>query len=302
MRVGFIGLGAMGAAIAPRLLDAGHELVVFDVRAEAMEPLAQRGAVAASSPREVADLAELVLISLPTPTASLQVVDAVSAGEKIRVLAELSTIGEPTARRSAAALEAHGIQYIDAPISGGVRGAVDGSLTVMVAGEPAVVAEAMTILQGVGTNVVVVGTRPGQGQVVKLANNILSAAAIVASAEAVLLAVKAGIDPRIVIDVVSKSTGRNTAITDKFAQFVLPRTFNSRYRLDLIAKDVRLCLEAAGELGVPMFVGRQIEEMFSLAENQFGGDKDSLDVIRVLEGWSGVEIDDEAWREREKRS
>lgn len=299
MVVGFVGLGAMGAAIAPRLLGAGDQLVVHDVRTEAVDAMATRGARAAASPREVADRAEVVFTSLPSPEVSRDVVtgpDGVRGGHAMRVLVELSTIGEPTARACAGHLASTPAGYLDAPVSGGVRGATDGTLTVMVSGAADLIADTMPLLRQVGSTVVVVGERPGQAQVVKLANNLLSASAILVSAEAVLLAVKAGIDPRVVIDVVSTSTGRNSAITDKFAQFVLSRTFASRYRLDLIAKDVRLCLEASGELRTPMFVGRQIEQLFTLAETTLGHDRDSLDIIRLLEDWAGTVIDDQAWR------
>jgi len=294
--VGLIGLGAMGTAIAPRLLTAGGGLVVYDVRPDAVADLVRRQAVAAASAREVADAASVVFASLPSSEVSEQVVREVRGGAAMKVFVELSTIGEPAARRCAVLLDG-AASYVDAPVSGGVRGAATGALTVMVAGAPATVEETMPLLRSVGSRVVVVGDRPGQGQIVKLANNLLSASAIVVSAEAVLLAVKAGIDPRVVIDVISTGTGRNSAITDKFAQFVVPRTFDSRFRLDLITKDLRLCLEAAAARRVPMFVGRQIEELFALAEWRLGGGRDSLDVIRLLEEWAGTVIDGEAWKQ-----
>lgn len=299
MELGFIGLGVMGAAMAERLIANEHEVLVYDVRPDAVAALVALGAEEASGPRDVADRAPVILASLPTPIISEQVASDVAMGGAARLFVELSTIGRGAAVRSARLLAASEIAYLDAPISGGVRGAVNGSLTAMVAGPAAQLETVDEALGAFTASVVHVGAEPGQAQIVKLANNILSATAIIASAEAVLLAVRAGVDPHIVVDTISKSTGRNSAINDKFAQFVLPRTFDSQYRLGLIAKDVRLCLDAAQELHIPMLVGRQTEELFSIAESMFGGSKDSLDVIRVIEEWAGVVIDGDAGRRSE---
>jgi 3-hydroxyisobutyrate dehydrogenase-like beta-hydroxyacid dehydrogenase len=221
--IGFVGLGQMGRPMSRRLLAAGHALVVHDARAEAMDALVAEGAEAAGSPAEVAARAEAVLVSLPTP----QVVRAVALGPggliqggALRTYVDLSTTGQPVAIEVAEALAERGIVTLDAPVSGGVRGAANGTLAVMVAG-PAAALERLRAVLAVFGRVFHVGERPGLGQLMKLANNYLSATAIVATAEAVVLGVKGGLDPVTMLDVINASTGRNTASEDKFPRQVL---------------------------------------------------------------------------------
>jgi 3-hydroxyisobutyrate dehydrogenase-like beta-hydroxyacid dehydrogenase len=299
--IGFIGLGAMGAVMATRLLAAGRGVVVYDVRAEAVDALVAEGAIAAKTPREVADSAETVLLSLPSPAVAVEVItgeDGVLAGGQVQYVVDTSTIGGPATGQLAAAAAAHGVGYVDAPVTGGVRGAVAGTLTVMVAGADPAVDHVSPLLGIIGSTLVRVGRQPGQAQVAKLANNLLSASAILLSAEAVLMAVKAGIDPAVVTQIMSQGTGRNSAVEEKFPKFVMTRTFDSQFRLDLLAKDLRLCLAAAAEMNVPMLAGRQVEQMFSLCESLSAPGADSMEMVRLLEGWSGVQMDDSSWRQQ----
>src|SRR5690606_17405479 len=156
-------------------------------------------------------------------------------GRAVRTFVELSTVGREAAQAAASALTAVGVGYVDAPVSGGVPGAEAGSLTVMVAGDNQVVASVEPLLRTFSASVVRVGSAPGQAQVVKLANNLLSATAIVVSTEAVLLAVKAGVDPRVALEAIGQGTGRNSAINDKFPRLVLPRRLESGFKLGLLA-------------------------------------------------------------------
>ena len=299
--IGFIGLGAMGAVMAKRLVAAGRAVVVYDVRAEAVDALVAEGATAAKTPREVADSAEIVLLSLPSPAVAVEVVtgrDGVLGGGQVQVVVDTSTIGGPTTGQLAAAAAAHGAGYVDAPVTGGVRGAVAGTLTVMMAGEDAAVDRVAPLLGIIGSNLVRVGREPGQAQIAKLANNLLSASAILLSAEAVLMAVKAGVDPAVAMEIMSRGTGRNSAVEEKFPKFVMTRTFDSQFRLDLLAKDLRLCLAAAAEMNVPMLAGRQVEQMFSLCESLSAPGADSMEMVRLLEEWSGVRMDASSWRQQ----
>lgn len=304
MSFGFIGLGAMGAPMARQLLDAGHEVVVYDLRSDAADGLAGASCAKVESPRAVADRCEVVLASLPAPSASVEVIagpDGVKGATKLETFVELSTVGQPVARQCAEILRESGVDYVDAPVSGGVIGARNGSLTVMVAGPDSAVDAAMPAFDAIGSSVILVGKEPGQAQVVKLANNLLSASAILLSAEAVLLAVKAGVDPNVAIEIISRSTGRNSAIAEKFPRSVVTRTFDSKFRLDLMLKDVHLCVEAATTLRSPMLVGHQVESLLSLADSKFRGG-DSLDVVRMFEDWAGARIDDECWRQQTPRA
>lgn len=299
MDVGLIGLGAMGGPISRQLLESGYSLRGYDLSAAALSRFTSHGGKPAGSAREVADQAEVVLCSLPTAAIVAQVVQGESGligGRAIRTYVELSTVGRQAARSTAAALAAAGVGYVDAPVSGGVTGAEAGSLAVMASGDEQVVDAVEPLLRTFSSSVVRVGAAPGQAQVVKLANNLLSAAAIVVSTEAVLLAVKAGVDPRVALEVIGRGTGRNSAVTDKFPRSVVPRHFDSGFKLGLLAKDLRLCLGAADETTTPMLAGRVIESLVVLAEGQFGPDADSLDYVRMVEQWAHAEIDDVSWK------
>src|SRR5262245_37232332 len=197
MDIGFIGLGQMGQHMARRLIEAGHTLVVYDTRREAMDRLTARGARAAASAREVADQVETVMASLPTPDVVLAVAtgeNGVADGKRVRRFIDLSTTGARMAARIFDALKAKNIVQIDSPVSGGVSGAEKGTLAVMASGPRAEV-EAVEPLLKVFGKVFFIGERPGAGQTMKLANNVLSATAMAATSEAHVMGVKARPDP-----------------------------------------------------------------------------------------------------------
>ena len=218
MDIGFIGLGNMGYPMARRLIEAGHRLVVFDTSGQMITRLTAVGATAASSPRDVADRVETVLASLPTPDIVLAVAtgpDGVAGGKKVHRFVDLSTTGSRMAIRISDALKPHNIVQIDGPVSGGVGGAEKGTLAVMVAGPRADYELLQPVLAVIG-KVFFVGEKPGMGQTMKLANNMLSATAMAASSEAMVMGVKAGLDPSVMIDVINAGSGMNTATRDKF--------------------------------------------------------------------------------------
>jgi 3-hydroxyisobutyrate dehydrogenase-like beta-hydroxyacid dehydrogenase len=291
--LGFVGLGAMGSRMAGRLLSAGSAVTVHDARPEAATALLADGAVWASTPREVADAAEVVLVSLPSPQVALEVVAGESGlcgGASMRWFIDLSTTGPQVAVELAERIEAAGAAYVDAPVSGGPAGAETGALTLMVAGSRAAVASVRPILEQLGSKIFVVGDQPGQGQLVKVINNLLSASAIAITAEAVSLGVKAGLEPGVLLEVVGASSGSNTAATDKFPRQVLTRKFNHGFRLELMAKDVRLCLGEARRRSVPMLLGGTVDQLWALAEQQGGVADDCTAIVRMFEGWAGTTI------------
>jgi 3-hydroxyisobutyrate dehydrogenase-like beta-hydroxyacid dehydrogenase len=293
MTIGFVGLGAMGQHMASRLLDAGHELAVFDTRPEAVEPHAARGATACDSAAEVADVARTVLVSLPTPDVVRDVANELSGGETIETYVDLSTTGPPVAAEVAAALSGAGIAVLDAPVSGGVAGAKAGSLTIMAAGDAAVFERTRPLLEAIGKNVVHVGDEPGQGQLAKVLNNLLSATALAITAEAVALGVRGGLSARTLVDVFTKSSGRNSATDDKFPRHVLPRTFGAGFRTELMNKDVQLCLAEAQRQGVPMVLGGSVAQLWSLAAATADDGADCTEIVQIVEGWAGVVIADD---------
>jgi 3-hydroxyisobutyrate dehydrogenase-like beta-hydroxyacid dehydrogenase len=290
--IGFVGLGQMGGPMTRRLLAAGHRLVVHDVRAEAVDGLVAAGAAAAASPAEVADRAELVLVSLPTPDVVRAVAlgpDGLLRGGAIRTYVDLSTTGEAVAAAVAAALGERGIAVLDAPVSGGVRGAIDGTLAVMVAGPAPELERARPLLEVFG-RVFHVGERAGLGQLMKLANNFLSATAIVATAEAVVLGVKGGLDPATMLAVINASTGRNTASEDKFPRQILTGRYAAGFTTGLLTKDLGLCAAAAEALGVPMPVAAVVHARWQRAVVELGPDADITRIVALVEQAAGARI------------
>ena len=292
-KLGFIGIGNMGLPMALRLIDRGYGLAVFDIREDAVAPLVARGARAAKSPADVASEVQTVLVSLPTPDVVQEVAlgsNGIAKGSAVRVYVDLSTTGPQVAELVADVLGEKGISVLDAPVSGGVKGAEKGTLTVMVSGAMSVFEGVNPVLESIGENLIYVGERPGLAQIMKLVNNLLNATALAASSEAFVLGVKAGLDPEIMLRVINASTGRNSATEDKFPRSILPRTFDWGFKTDLIYKDLKLCLEQAETLGVPMWVGNAVHQLWAYAVSQGGGPRDFTTIIQYIESWAGVEV------------
>ena len=292
MDIGFIGLGNMGGHMARRLVEAGHKVFVFDTRQEAIGNLAALGAVAARSPKEIADLAETVMVSLPVPDIVLKVAtgaDGVIEGKRVRRFVDLSTTGAVMAQRIFKLLGEKNIVQIDAPVSGGVSGAEKGTVAVMASGPRADIEAVTPALKVIG-KLFIIGEQPGAGQTMKLCNNVLSAAAMAATAESMVMGVKAGLDPRIMLDVINASSGRSTATEQKFPKMVVPRTFDLGFTAGLMMKDVNLCLSEAKTLGVPMHVIESVAALLKLTCDELGADQDLTTIVKPLERRAGVEV------------
>jgi len=290
MKLGYVGVGKMGGPMAERLLAAGHELVVFDSRKEAIEPFLARGARAAASVTALAREVELVLVCLPSPDVVMRVAEeVVAAGGKVKTFVDLSTTGPRVEAQVAALLTRAGITACDSPVSGGVAGAKKGTLAVMLACPKARREMLEGLLAPLG-KVFFLGERPGMGQTMKLANNLLSAAAMAITSEAMVMGVKSGLDARQMIDIINAGSGRNTATDGKFPRAILPRTFDYGFTNAHMYKDVKLCLEVAEEVGVPMWVGAAVRQLWAYSNNHMGPDEDFTTVIKFLEQWAGVEV------------
>ncbi|WP_322861023.1 NAD(P)-dependent oxidoreductase [Mycobacterium europaeum] len=292
MRVGFVGLGNMGFPMARRLIEQNHDVVAFDTREEALERVVALGARPASSPKDVADRAETVLASLPTPAASLEVATGaagVIAGARIERYVDLSTIGSRTAGQIHDRLAQRDIVAIDSPVSGGVGGAEKGALAIMVSGPRAGFEAARPALEAIGRPFYV-GAKPGLAQTMKLANNVLAANVLAATAEVVVMGVKAGLDPAVMIEVLNAGSGATSASRDKFPRAILPGTFDYGFATGLMVKDVRLYLEEAEALGVPTDVATTIRRLWERVADDQGPDSDFTTVIKPLERAAGVTV------------
>jgi 3-hydroxyisobutyrate dehydrogenase-like beta-hydroxyacid dehydrogenase len=290
--IGFVGVGRMGGRMARRVLEAGYPLAIYDTTEAAVAPLVALGAQRLNSPAAVASEAEIVLASLPTPP----IVETVALGSKgiaegtrVKIFVDMSTTGATYAKRVAEGLAAKNIEAVDAPVSGGIAGAEKGTVAVMVASSDETFTKVKPVLENIG-KVFHVGRQPGQGQTMKLLNNLLSATAMAISSEAVVMGVKAGLDPKMIIDVINSGSGRNTATMDKIPRCVIPRTFDFGFAIGLLNKDIRLCLQEADALGVPMVVGSAVRQLLSIATASEGPDADMTELVKPVEEWAGVRV------------
>jgi 3-hydroxyisobutyrate dehydrogenase-like beta-hydroxyacid dehydrogenase len=289
MDIGFIGLGNMGFPIARRLIQQSHDVVAFDTRSAALQRIAAVGAQAASSTREVADRAETVLASLPSPAASLAVATSMTEGSRIKRYVDLSTVGSQTAVKIHGLLAERNIVAIDSPVSGGVAGAEKGALAIMVSSPRSEFDVIRSILEAIGRPFYI-GDKAGAAQTMKLANNILAANVLAATAEVVVMGVKAGLDPGVMIEVLNAGSGATSASRDKFPRAILPRTFDYGFATGLMLKDVRLYLDEAKALGVPADLAEAIGRLWESAARDQGPDSDFTAVIKPLEKAAGVTV------------
>lgn len=282
----------MGGPMCRRLIEAGYKLTIFDTSEAATAPLVAMGATKADSPAAVASAAEIVIVSLPTPP----IVEAVALGpkgiaegSKAKIFIDVSTTGSVYARKIAAGLAAKGITAVDAPVSGGITGAEKGTLAVMVSCSDDLFARMQPILSVIG-KLFHVGKTPGLGQTMKLLNNLLSATAMAASSEVMVMGVKAGLDPQMIVDVINAGSGRNSATQDKIPRCVIPRNFNFGFALALLNKDIRLCMEEADAMGIPMIVGNAVRQLLTITLASEGQGADMTEIVKAVEKWAGVEV------------
>lgn len=257
MRIGYLGIGNMGLPMAGHLIDAGHELFVSDIRADALRPLLERQARHAATPRELADACETVVISLPTLEifrAALNGKDGLLAGSAMKTLVNTCTVGGPFVSEVVELCAARGIKVIDAPISGGPAGARAGTLAIMVSGDKGEIERLMPVFQAWGSKVALAGERPGAAQIMKLTNNIMFAVNLVAACEAMAMATKGGIPPESMLDVLNVATGRSFATMHVFPETIVPGTYDFGATLDILIKDIDLAIEEGEALGIPMWV------------------------------------------------
>jgi 3-hydroxyisobutyrate dehydrogenase-like beta-hydroxyacid dehydrogenase len=290
--LGFVGLGAMGIPLSGRLLDAGYDVIGFDLNPVQLKEFVDRGGRAATSLKALADEAETILLSLPTP----DIVDRVTLGEgglsggnAVKTIVDLSTTGSVMAASVNDRLKVSGIDFIDSPVSGGRGGAIKGTLAVMYSGSKAKFDVLHPVLSVFGKPFYV-GDKAGQAQTMKLVNNLLSAAAMAATSEVVAMGVKAGLDPSIMIDVINAGSGMSTASRDKFPKSILTRNFDYGFATGLMFKDVRLCMEESRHLGVEMPVATSVHEAWKKTNDMLGAEKDFTTIIQMVEQSMGVVV------------
>jgi 3-hydroxyisobutyrate dehydrogenase-like beta-hydroxyacid dehydrogenase len=286
MRLGFIGIGAMGRPLALRLLRAGFPLTVCDADPAALAVLQAAGAQVAATPAETASQAELVFACLPAPAISEQVAfgpDGVIHGTTIKLYVEMSTIGAATMERIATTLGEHGIGVLDAPVSGGPTGEATGRLICFVAAARTDFERATPALEGLSDRLFHIGERPGQAQVLKLANNMLNAGNLALACEMVLMTTRAGIDAATAIDVINVSTGRSRATEETFKKQILSDAFSTGARLSILQKDVMLAVTEAEALGAAHELASAVRATWDAAAEAGRGADDLSTIYHFIE-------------------
>ena len=292
MNVGFIGIGQMGKHMSKRILDAGYNLTVHDLKKETANHLLDKGAKWGKSPKEIAESCQIVISSLPTPQDVEGVVygtNGLKSGWKDGdIYVDMSTNSPSTIRRIADDAKTMGVAVLDAPVSGGTKGAEMGTLAIMVGGDLASLERVRKVLETMGQKIFPVGS-VGCGNVAKLMNNMIALTCSSISAEGFVLGVKAGIDPQVLWDIITISTGNNWAL-QQFAPTVFRGIFEPTYRLSLGCKDIGLATELGKEYGVPLPVGAVVEQKLIEAKAAGLGDKHIDASILRLEELAGVKV------------
>ena len=292
LSIGFIGLGKMGVPMMIRLISSNRQVHVFDIDQAALKKAVAAGGIAAESVHVIANQCDIVMLSLPTPQIVSSVVTHSSgliSGDRVHTIIDFSTIGARASKTIAEQAFSRGKNYIDAPVSGGLKGAKDGTLSVMVSCDKTLYDKNESLLKTFGTPYHV-GEISGQAQTMKLANNLLSCAAIAVTSEAMVMGAKAGLDPTQMLEIINKSTGRNSATQDKFPKSVLTRSFDFGFSTGMSYKDVNLCIDEAEAMGIPMFVGSSVRQMFATTKAVYGEESDFTSLCRVIENWAGIEV------------
>ena len=291
MRIGYIGLGAMGRPMAVNIASAGHSLVVADLDEARTEILRQRGADVAGSAKEVADEADFVMACLPNLNAAEAVAAAVAEGARAKAFVNMGTTGSAYSKAVAAEMAKAGKAFLDAPISGGPAGAEAATLGVMCSGDRATF-EALkeTALDAISAKLVYLGEEPGAAQVMKLVNNIIFFGNVAVALEAMTLGAKAGLDPEQMLEVINASSGRNTATEWWIPNHVLSGLYDFNAGNYIVEKDLELWRREAEAYETPMWLGSTIRTLVHASIAKEGRDADYTTLSRTLEEWAGAEI------------
>lgn len=290
--IGFVGMGTMGGPMARRLAASGYRVTGYDVDAGCARRAQEGGVTLAPSPAGAAEAADIVLSSLPDPAAVrrayLGADGVLGKARRGTTLVDVSTIDPDTWREVAAAAQAAGVDCLDAPVSGGPAEAGSGKLVFIVGGDAAALERCRPVLATLGTDVHHVGPL-GSGQVVKIVNNVMSMGNVAVAAEAMVLGVKAGVDPQRLFDILSTSGGRSHHFLKRFPN-VLAGDFTPHFSIGLSRKDVSLALALAAKLEMPMLVASTVRQVYEAAHAQGLGRLDMAAVTKLYEQWTGVSV------------
>ncbi|KYH31786.1 2-(hydroxymethyl)glutarate dehydrogenase [Moorella mulderi DSM 14980] len=291
-KIGFIGLGQMGGRMCKRLIE-GNDVIAFDVNKNRLKQVVDLGAKEAKSPKELAAYSDFILASLPDSNVVESVVfgqDGIIEGcQSGAVFIDLSSSRPASTQKIALELKKKNVSMLDAPVSRGVAAAEKGTLSMMVGGDAAVLEKCKPILQILATDIYHVGDI-GAGHILKMLNNLVSSTCFIITAEALVLGAKAGLDPKLVNDVLNASSGRSYATEKRFPDYVFKNNLNSGFSIKLMHKDISMCLEFAQQMLVPLPVGSSVVQTYTTAMSQGRGDDDNLCMVEIMEKIVGVKV------------
>ena len=290
--IGFIGLGIMGRPMVKNLIKAGHQVTAYDIVPAGVDDVASAGAAKGSSPKDVASKTDVIITMVPDGPEVEQAIlgpNGVLEGvKKGSTVVDMSSISPMVSQKVAAACQARGVEFLDAPVSGGEPKAIDGTLAIMVGGKKEVFDKIESILQKLGSSVTLTGP-VGAGNVTKLANQIMVACNIAAMSEALVLATKAGLDPEVVFNAVKGGLAGSTVLNVK-APMVYSRNFKPGFRIKLHQKDLRNALLAAESMKVSLPLTSAVQNMLIDLMNNGKGDLDHSAIVQIIEEASAVEV------------
>ena len=288
--IGFIGLGIMGRPMAKNLLKAGYSLVVHSRSRGPVDELVKAGATAAASPKDVATQCDVLITMLPNSPDVEQVAlgptGIIEGARSSLIFADMSTISPIVSQKIGKVLEAKGVAMLDAPVSGGEKGAIDGALSIMVGGDKAIFERVLPIFQAMGKTITLLGPL-GFGGFTKLANQIIVAVNLTALAEALTLGKKAGLDRELLLTALAGGLAGSKCLDQKKPNYVA-NAYNPGFKIDLHYKDLGLIMESARALGVPLPATAVVQELFSALRVKGRGGLDHSGVITLLEDLAGA--------------
>ncbi len=292
MNIGFIGLGIMGKPMAKNLIKAAHKLVVYDIVPAAVEDVVAAGAARGASSEDVASRTDVIVTMLPDgPEVEQAVLGPAGVLEGARpgaIIVDMSSISPLVSQKVAAACAARGVEFIDAPVSGGEPKAIDGTLAIMAGGKKEIFEKVLPVLQSMGSSVTLTGA-VGAGNVTKLANQIIVACNIAAMGEALVLATKAGLDPEVVFNAIKGGLAGSTVLNAK-APMVIGRNFKPGFRIRLHQKDLRNALLAGESLKVGLPFTSLAQQMLMALMNDGKGDLDHSAIVTFIEQMAAIEV------------
>ena len=295
--IGFIGLGKMGEPMSRNLHKAGFKLALYDLNQSAVGRLAaEYGAETPATLAELGRQCRAGITIVPDGKAVRTIALGTPGGDSLvagmargSILIDMSSSAPPGTRELGQELAQRGIRLIDAPVSGGVKGAISQQLAVMIGGESADIEQCRAVLAAMGNKLFVAGAL-GAGHAIKCLNNFVSAAGYMAAAEALVAGKRFGLDPQVMLDVINASSGMNNSTQNKFSQQVLSRAFGSGFSIGLMAKDVRTALDLAHATGTPFPLGEHCEAVWTEAEKTLGAGADHTEIVRTLEQATGTQL------------